>query len=854
MFRKNRSGLCLLASMTLGTSSLLMAASSAQPPRGMMHSGVSRPLAPVVQDPAPVRFIEQPGALEFTGRLIVRPLSLQERMNRGDQALIAQQADQAARDRLARHLIRYEHRTDEYLISVPRNSDENQLAHELLQTGDYRYVTPDWLCFPVEVPNDPFYPDQWHHQTINSEAAWALTTGDPSIIAAFVDTGVDLDHPDLETQLIPGYNSVDRVAQADGGDVSDVNGHGTAVGGTIGAIANNNEGVAGVAWHVKLMPIRTSNASGGGASISDITHGAMWAVENGAHIASASYTGVQSPPVESAGEYIESIGGLFCYAADNYNQDHSGFDWDHVIVVGATNQEDGKANFSSYGLALDVYAPGVSIGTTQNGGGYTASSGTSFSTPMVNGVLAMIWSVNPSFTNEQVRFLLFNSCEDLGDPGDDPYWGHGRVDLGRAVQDAFAALGPQPPTALNDSSSTIQNLEVAVDVLANDFDVNGDAINITSFDSLSANGGVVVLSEGTGLNGRDELVFIPATDFVGMDSFTYTITDATGLDDSATVNVEVFDPADFRAPDSPMVTESGIRARYYALNNPQQLPDFEQLTHESEEVVAKIDYPSTNGNFAGSGRSDDVGAVWTGYVMIDVPDFYTFYTNSDDGSRLYIGSQMVVDNDGLHAMQERSGEIALQPGLHAIRVEFFERGGGAGCIVSMQGGGLNKQVIPIDRWFHDPTVAVPLDELTVFFGNLISGGLDEVTESDDAHLRVRSRFGFTALEPNVLEVRLGATSPLAQTDRVHLGIEQRINHPSGTAKLRLRNWGTNGFDQISTFPLTNMEHVDLTLGIGAADVVRQDGRIEVSVRHVVAAVFTALGFDSYIDHVELRAD
>src|SRR5690606_13934269 len=98
MFRKNRPGLCLLASVTLGTSSVLMAASSAQPPRGMMHSGVSRPLGPVVQDPAPVRFIEQPGALEFTGRLIVRPLSLQERMNRGDQALIAQQADQAARD------------------------------------------------------------------------------------------------------------------------------------------------------------------------------------------------------------------------------------------------------------------------------------------------------------------------------------------------------------------------------------------------------------------------------------------------------------------------------------------------------------------------------------------------------------------------------------------------------------------------------------------------------------------------------------------------------------------------------------------------------------------------------------
>lgn len=846
----------LVVALALAATTSMMAA-SAKPPRGLAQPASPRmagPVRPVQQDPVPIRFVERPGALEFTGRLIVRPLSFEERLAQGQNQFVAGQADQAARDRLADHLVRYEHRTDEYFVQVPEGSNENLFAHELITTGDYRYVTPDWMCYPVDAPNDPFYGNQWHHQTINSEAAWALTTGDPSIIAAFVDTGVDLDHPDLAAQLVPGYNSVDRIRQVDGGDVSDINGHGTAVGGTIGAIANNNEGVAGVAWNIRLMPIRTSNASGGGASLGDITHGAMWAIENGARISSASYTGVQSPAVESAGEYIESIGGLFCYAADNYNQNHSSFDWEHVIVVGATDQGDNKAGFSSYGVAVDVFAPGVSIGTTTNGGGYGSPSGTSFSTPMTNGVLAMIWSVEPSFTNDQVRLILFNSCEDLGDPGDDWYFGHGRTDLGQAVQDAFGALGPQPPVAVNDNTSTIQDLAITIDVLANDFDVNGDEFSITAFDASSPNGGVITLSEGTGQDGRDELTFTPAASFTGNDTFTYTIMDSTGLEDSATVMVEVLDPANFRAPDMPLVTESGVRARYYALSNPEVLPDFDQLTHESEEVVNQINYPSTNGNFAGSGRNDNVGAVWTGYVEVDAAAFYTFYVNSDDGSRLYIGNQMIVDNDGLHGMQERSGEIALQPGLHAIRVEFFERGGGAGCIVSMQGGGMNKQAIPIDRWFHDPTVAAPLDDMTLLLGSVLGGGFAEILESDDAYYRVRSAAGFSVLEPSIVELLIGATSPNAQVDRIHVTIEHRINHPNGITKLRLRNWNTNAMQPVGEFPVGMTEKTDALLAIDATNRVRNDGRIDLSVKHVVLAVFSAQGFDSFFDQVRVFVD
>ncbi|MBI5863111.1 MAG: hypothetical protein HZB38_01095, partial [Planctomycetes bacterium] len=111
-------------------------------------------------------------------------------------------------------------------------------------------------------------------------------------------------------------------------------------------------------------------------------------------------------------------------------------------------------------------------------------------------------------------------------------------------------------------------------------------------------------------------------------------------------------------------------------------------------------------------------------------DFYTLFTNSDDGSRLWIGSTLVVDNDGLHAMTERSGTLGLQAGTHAIRVEFFERGGGAGLIASIVGGDLTKQAIPASMWRHtvcpgdlNSDGVVDLADLTTLLANFgISAG------------------------------------------------------------------------------------------------------------------------------------
>ena len=368
-------------------------------------------------------FKNRPGFMELSGRMIARPL--QDGPNL-----------EIARERLAATLIKREARVDEYIFAVPEGFTEDQVSAKLMATGDYQYVEPDWICFPLNTPNDPLFTLQWHHQKIESALAWNTITDASSIVAAYTDTGVDINHPDLVNNLIDGYNQVSGLWESQGGQLDDINGHGTNVAGCIGAEGNNGIGVAGVAWKVQIMPIRVSESSTGGAYISDITGGAMVAADAGADTVSSSYSGVESSSIGSAGTYIKSRGCLYFYAAGNSGTNLSGFDYPDVIVVGATTSSDLRASWSSYGVAVDCTAPGVSIETTAMGGGYSAPSGTSFSTPLTNGVAAMIFAQNPGITAQAVEDILLSSCDDIGAAGEDDIYGFGRVNLRKAVENA----------------------------------------------------------------------------------------------------------------------------------------------------------------------------------------------------------------------------------------------------------------------------------------------------------------------------------------------------------------------------------------------------------------------------------
>ncbi len=377
-------------------------------------------------DEEDVIFKERPGQLEFSGQMMARPVQPDVLESRGLSLAEVDNRRAIAAERLAPTLVHYEPLTDVHVFRIPEGEDENSLYRSLMATGDYEWITPDWVCFPIATPNDPNFPSQWHHQNMQSEAAWDINTGDISYIGAVCDTGVDKDHPDLQAHLVSGYNAVDRIPESQGGNVNDVHGHGTNTIGCVGAIGNNGIGVAGMNWTLSLMPIRVSNSSSGGAQMSDLTHGALWAAQNGAKSISVSYTGVETPSVGTTGTQIKALDALLLWAADNYNQNHSSFDWDDVIVVGATDQNDNQSYFSSYGLAIDCMAPGEGIMTTDDGGGYAAVSGTSFSTPLTNGACALIWTAAPGLSADDVEQKLFDGCDDMGNQ---TYWGHGRVNV-----------------------------------------------------------------------------------------------------------------------------------------------------------------------------------------------------------------------------------------------------------------------------------------------------------------------------------------------------------------------------------------------------------------------------------------
>ena len=398
-----------------------------------------------------VQFVEIAGRRALSGRLIVRPIELRTRaIVLGDRAA-AEQHDARARQRLEANVLERVTATDEYIVRVPPGETEESYARALLATGDYASVEPDWRLSLARVPDDALAPLQWHHARIGAPQAWDLTIGSPSIVCAVCDTGVDLTHPDLAPVLVEGGFAAGLgpvVPQSEGGEVMDPIGHGTLVAGCLGAAGDNTIGVAGCGWDLRIMPVRVSNEPDGSAFLSDITKGARWAAERGARIINCSYEGVSSESVQATGQYIKGLGGLLFWAAGNYAQNWTTFDHEDVMVVGASTATDDKGAFSAFGPGVDLFAPGVGIYTTELGGGYVAVDGTSFSCAVAAGVGGLVWSRNESLTPDQVEQILLSSCEDLGDPGNDDFWGWGRIDAGRAVMGADPPAGPPGPFTL----------------------------------------------------------------------------------------------------------------------------------------------------------------------------------------------------------------------------------------------------------------------------------------------------------------------------------------------------------------------------------------------------------------------
>ncbi len=258
--------------------------------------------------------------------------------------------------------------------------------------------------------------------------------------------------------------------------------------------------------------------------------------------------------------------------------------------------------------------------------------------------------------------------------------------------------------AADDAVSTIQDSPALASPLDNDAFVNCSAVTLVSFDTVSVHDGAI-----TDLGGASpQLRYMPAPHFSGVDSFTYTIMDDFGATSTATVYVTVAPIHDQLFLLNPQM---GVTASWFAFaTEPLLLPDFSTLSSYGGDVLANIEIASTDGNFSTSGRSDWVGAAFDGFVRVPTTGVWTFSNESDDGSNLSIDGQLVLMNDGLHGMWDRSGQIALEAGYHRIRVEFFENGGGAGDIARWEGPGVAREVIPASAFRQNGfTMEIDLD-------------------------------------------------------------------------------------------------------------------------------------------------
>ncbi len=281
------------------------------------------------------------------------------------------------------------------------------------------------------VPDDTYYGTayasshngniaQWGPPAVSAPAAWGGTRGDPSIVIAIVDTGVDDTHPDLASKIVGEYSYVGRSAK-------DGFGHGTHVAGIAAAATNNNVGIAGMCPNCSILSVKVLDDQGSGY-MSDVASGITYAASHGARVISLSLGGSgRSETLHSALDYAIANNVLPVCAMGNSgsssNTPEPGY-WHDCLSVIATDQNGAKASFSNYGVKADVAAPGVAILsttptypvtlTTTYGyhTNYDALSGTSMATPMVAGIAGLVLSENPSLTPTQVAGIIMASSGD----------------------------------------------------------------------------------------------------------------------------------------------------------------------------------------------------------------------------------------------------------------------------------------------------------------------------------------------------------------------------------------------------------------------------------------------------------
>lgn len=355
-----------------------------------------------------------------------------------------------ARQVVGAQLIRRGEYFDYELWQFNPYADMKAVAAELRQSGWFEAAEPNWRIELADgwTPNDPLYAQQYAMPVINAPQAWALWRGDDNFVMAILDTGVRLDHLDLQPRLLPGYDFGMR-----DNDPSDFHGHGTYVSGIAGAVTNNARGVAAVAPNGKILPVKVFRDNGSGL-LTDIVDGVGYAAAQGAHVMNLSLGSINpAPALQTALDNAWNAGVVIVAAAGNNNNQSPFYPayYPVCIAVAACNLDGTKSSQSTYGTWVDVAAPSGDVYSTTISGtnsyARTTNGWTSYAAPFVTAQAALLYSLvadGPSDRSvaraQAVRELIETTATPVNDPSVDllpRYVVHGVINLQASVEKAL---------------------------------------------------------------------------------------------------------------------------------------------------------------------------------------------------------------------------------------------------------------------------------------------------------------------------------------------------------------------------------------------------------------------------------
>lgn len=330
------------------------------------------------------------------------------------------------------------------VLSVPVGSEGRVIA-ALAHNDRVRYAEPDGLTgAATTTPNDPYWSQEWGQSKVGVPSVWDTSTGDPSVVIAEIDSGVDYAHPDLQGRFVAGYDFVNN----DASPVDDY-GHGTKVAGEIGATSNNGVGVASYCWQCSIMPIKVLDSSGSG-SYSNLINGITWATDHGARVINMSVVGSSdSSALRSAVQYAQANGVVLVGGAGNAGNSTPTYpaSYPEVLSVAGSTGSDSLYSWSSYGSWVDVAAPGCTT-TTVLGGSYGSFCGTSSATPAVAGIVGLLLSAQPAASSAQAITALESTAVPIGSQV-----AFGRVDADAALSDLAGDASTSPAPTPSPSTS-----------------------------------------------------------------------------------------------------------------------------------------------------------------------------------------------------------------------------------------------------------------------------------------------------------------------------------------------------------------------------------------------------------------